>query len=240
MEKIAFDAAYPNERVLAYLYLPLNAEPPFQIVVYFPGAGSLYVPSHDHEWSQYVSFLVRSGRAVVFPIYRGTYERSMERASGDRARRDRVINWRLDLGRTIDYLETREDIDIGRLAFYGFSMGATHGPIFTAIDKRFKAAVLLAGGLYSNQRLPEIDTFNFAPRSTLPTIMLNGRHDFYFPLESSQKPLFQLLGTPPEHKRHVLFDMSHVPPRNSMVKESLSWLDEYLGPVELVRLQSEP
>lgn len=56
-------------------------------------------------------------------------------------------------------------------------------------------------------------------------------------LESSQKPLFQLLGTPAENKRHVLFDMSHAPPRNRAAKESLNRLDEYLGPVEFVRLQ---
>jgi formylglycine-generating enzyme required for sulfatase activity len=35
---------------------------------------------------------------------------------------------------SIDYLETRDDIDAKRLAFCGLSLGASWGPIFTAIE----------------------------------------------------------------------------------------------------------
>jgi len=35
-EKVTFDAAYDRERVTAYLFLPKNASPPFQTVVYYP------------------------------------------------------------------------------------------------------------------------------------------------------------------------------------------------------------
>ena len=61
--------------------------------------------------------------------------------------------------------------------------------------------------------------------------MLNGRHDFVLPLETTQKPMFRFLGTPPEHKRHVLFDSGHVPSTEVVIKEVLDWLDRYLGPV---------
>ena len=37
-EKITFAAAYGNERVIAYLFLPKKAQPPLQTVVYFPGS----------------------------------------------------------------------------------------------------------------------------------------------------------------------------------------------------------
>jgi hypothetical protein len=36
-EKVTFDAAYDGERVTAYLFLPKNGSPPFQVVVYYPG-----------------------------------------------------------------------------------------------------------------------------------------------------------------------------------------------------------
>ncbi|MSU25322.1 MAG: hypothetical protein EXS32_16070 [Opitutus sp.] len=62
--------------------------------------------------------------------------------------------------------------------------------------------------------------------------MLNGRYDAVFPLESSQLPLFRLLGTPPEHKRHVLFDTGHSLSSNQTSKEIFDWLDKYLGPVK--------
>ena len=35
-EKVSFDAAYGGERVPAHLFLPKNASPPYQTVVYFP------------------------------------------------------------------------------------------------------------------------------------------------------------------------------------------------------------
>ena len=35
-EKVTFNAAYADERVIAYLLLPRNADPPYQTVIYFP------------------------------------------------------------------------------------------------------------------------------------------------------------------------------------------------------------
>jgi pimeloyl-ACP methyl ester carboxylesterase len=66
----------------------------------------------------------------------------------------------------------------------------------------------------------------------LPTLLLGGEYDFEFPVETSQRPLFILLGTPAEHKRHVVFENAgHVPPRMDVIREALDWLDRYLGPV---------
>ena len=48
----------------------------------------------------------------------------------------------------------------------------------------------------------------------------------------SLAPLFKLLGTPAEHKRHVIFESAgHAPPRIELIGEVLDWLDRYLGPV---------
>jgi eukaryotic-like serine/threonine-protein kinase len=51
------------------------------------------------------------------------------------------------------------------------------------------------------------------------------------PYETSQRPLFRLLGTPEKDKKHVVFDSGHVPPWPDVVRETLDWLDHYLGPV---------
>jgi dienelactone hydrolase len=138
-----------------------------------------------------------------------------------------------DLGRSIDYLETRPEIDGKKLAYYGLSMGARLGPVLTAIEGRFKTSVLVAGGMGQAKPLPEMDAVNFAPRARIPVLMLNGRNDYAFPLETSQVPLFRLLGAPEKDKRHVVFDAGHVPPRQLLIKETLDWLDRYLGPVGL-------
>jgi hypothetical protein len=61
--------------------------------------------------------------------------------------------------------------------------------------------------------------------------MLNGRYDVFFPPETSSKPTLELLGTPVEDKRPILYETDHIPPRTEYVKETLAWLDRYMGPV---------
>ena len=231
-ERIAFDAAYGGERVVAYLFLPRRARPPYQTVVYFPTSVSLTANSIDSAEMLYVDFLVRAGRAVLYPIYKGTYERRVKGTSlsGLALERDLVIPWSKDLGRSIDYLATRDDIDRDRLAFYGFSLGARYGPVLLALEPRLKVSILLAGGFSPEVVAPEVDPFNFAPRAHQPVLMLNGRDDFMRPVPTSQQPMFRLLGAPDKDKRHVLYDdAGHAPPRLPAIKEILEWLDQYLG-----------
>ena len=96
-----------------------------------------------------------------------------------------------------------------------------------------KAAALLGCGLGFDRRLPEADPFNFLPRFQVPTLMVGGRFDFIFPLETSMRPMFRLLGAPEKDKYLLLRDGAHVPPDGQrMLKETLDWLDRYLGPVK--------
>jgi len=236
LERIAYDAAYGNERITAYLFLPRKASPPFQTVVFFPGANAIRTRSSENSpYLDNFDFILKSGRAVMFPLYKGTFER------GDGTKnvwpntsssyRDHVIAWSKDLGRSIDYLETRTDIDHGKLAYEGYSWGASMGSLLPAVEDRFRALILIGAGFYLQRRLPEVDQLNFAPRVKVPVLMLNGRFDFIYPVASSQEPMFHLLGTPKEHKRHVLYDTGHDIPRNELIKETIDWLDRYLEPV---------
>ena len=146
---------------------------------------------------------------------------------------DHTIAWSKDLGRSLDYLETRKDIDSAKVAYFGDSLGGTQGALQPAVEKRIKAAILSSGGLHLTiPYLPEADPFNFVSHMTIPVLMLNGRYDASFPLESSQRPLFQFLGTPANDKKHVIYEGGHSAfPRPGAVRESLDWLDKYLGPV---------
>jgi pimeloyl-ACP methyl ester carboxylesterase len=109
--------------------------------------------------------------------------------------------------------------------------GAFLGNILLALEKRIKVAVLAGAGFYAGKKLPEVDEINFAPRVKVPVLMINGRYDYFFPLESSQNPMFTYLGTPEKDKRHAVFDAGHIPPHDQMIKEGLDWLDRYQGPV---------
>ena len=231
-ETVSFEAAYGSERVSAMLFLPRDATPPYQAVIWFPGADVFLSRSAEALASSYLfDFIPRSGRALVYPIYQGMYERFAPAMLTPNKRRDLMIMWSKDLGRTIDYLEEREDIDSSMLAYYGFSLGAVNGPIFTAVDERFQAAVYLSGG-YWKKGPPEIEVVNFAPRSRVPTLMINGQDDYLLPVKSTQRPLFGMLGAPSDDKRLALLEGGHLPPdRRAIIREVLDWLDRYLGPV---------
>jgi dienelactone hydrolase len=229
-EKVSFTAAYGSERIPAWLFLPKNAAPPFQTLVYFPPGSAENVQSIDSVGSRDFAFLVRSGRAVLFPVYQQTYERHREVPEGPNYDRELFTQRTQDARRALDYLETRPDIDRTRLAFYSLSMGADMGPLVGAVEDRFRTLVLVAGGLDEGLP-PEVDALNFAPRVRVPVLMINGRYDFGAPFETNQVPLFRLLGSPEKDKKHVVLDSGHAPPWPDVVRETLDWLDHYLGPV---------
>ena len=239
-ETVSFRAAYGTGRVVAHLFLPTNAIPPYQIVAFFGHSGILTVPRIEDLRLPY-EFVVRSGRAVIIPAYDGSLDRGRgptERFLPPVRSRERELNWSKDLGRSLDYLETRAEIDTTRLAFYGVSLGAVHGPRLIAVDPRFDTAVLVSGGLsrFAGSGLPETDSYNFAPRVRVPVLMLNGRQDLLFPVETHQKPMFEALGTREPEKVLKHYDGSHanLVTRPDLIGEILNWLDKYLGLVDLV------
>jgi len=183
-----------------------------------------------------IDFILKSGRAVLWPLYKGTYERGDDLKwyfpDTSTSYRDHVIQCSKDLSRSIDYLESRPDIDRNKLGFYGYSWGACMGGILPALEDRFKVSVLMGAGFYLQKARPEVDQTNFAPRVTIPTLMVDGRYDLTFPRATSQEPLYRVLGTSKEHKRLALFDCGHFVPRHHLIKETLDWRDRYLGPVE--------
>ncbi len=229
-EKISFDAAYPGERIPAYLFLPKNATPPFQTIVLFPSAYSVNVPTSENLDLSRFDFIIRSGRALLYPIYKGTFERRVDVATASQ-RRDLHVQWAKDFFRAVDYLETRPEVDKEKLAYYSLSMGAFFGPIPVALEPRIKAAVFASGGLRFNYPA-EIQPANFAPRIKVPVLLLNGKHDFQAPLES-QRRMHELLGTAPKHKHHVALEGGHVPiDQRQMIREVLTFFDRYLGEIK--------
>jgi dienelactone hydrolase len=241
-EKITFDAVYGDERIIAYLFLPRKATPPYQTVVYFPSSSSRTQESSQDlagydEFEFFVSFVVKNGRAALFPVYKGTFERRVEFLApilmGDDSHQftEYLVQVVKDFKRCIDYLETRPDIDSDKIAYYGLSWGGWLGAIIPAVEDRLAASVLVGGGLRDTGR-PEVHPFNYVTRVHTPTLMLNGKYDTLNLYETSIKPMFDLLATPDEHKELKLYETDHIPPRNESIKETLAWLDRYLGPVQ--------
>jgi eukaryotic-like serine/threonine-protein kinase len=237
-EKISFDAAYNHERMEAWVFLPKNVKPPYQPIVFFPGSGDIYARNYDPVKAVFpVDFIVKNGRAMIYPLYKGTWDRHDDGLKSDLqdetiSYKEHVIMWAKDLGRTLDYLETRKDMQADKCGYLGWSWGGFNGGIMPAVEKRFKAIVLNVGGMEMEKALPEVDQLNYLPRIKQPILMLNGKYDMFFPVETSEKPMFAFLGTAPEDKKSIIYESGHLVPRTDFMRETLNWYDKYLGPVK--------
>jgi formylglycine-generating enzyme required for sulfatase activity/dienelactone hydrolase len=238
-QRVTIDAGYSGERLDVILFVPRHARPPYQPVIFFSGiqivllANSLESIDAGFE-AMPLDYVVKSGRVLVQPIFQGTYNRFKSPWNpADSVRNEREwIERRWDLGRTIDYLETRSDIDPARIGYIGASFGGSMALPLVALEPRLRTTVLLSGGIPTQRESPSalVDPINYAPRITMPVLMVNGRYDYIFPLEVQQL-LFDLLATPAADKRRVVLDYGHgSPPRADVLREALGWLDKYLGP----------
>jgi hypothetical protein len=233
VEWVSVDTPY-GQRLPIRLHIPVNAEPPYQAMVFFPGGNVIRATQLP---APVLDFLVRSGRVLVDPIYDGTWQRNdgrtIQRLSATASARELVAHWIQDIGRVIDYLELRPDMDAGRVGYVGLSFGSVVGIEILAWEPRFDVAVLYSGGFGLREAQASIDRRSqLAERVTIPLLMLGGRHDFA-QTARLQEELFRVFGTAPEHKRQVIFENAgHWPlPMNEVIRETVDWLDRYMGPV---------
>ena len=231
-EKVSFAATYGGERILAYLYIPKGATPPYQTIIYAHAGMSLRLPSPQPAEERLFDFIVKGGRAFLLPVLKGQYQRRYATPpAGPNEYRDRLVLESKDFRRSIDYLVSRADVDRDRLGALGISRGSIL-PILAVGERRLKAAALISTGLGFARLPPETDPFNFLPRFQVPTVMVCGRSDFLLPVETSQLPMFRLLGAAEHDKRLVHWDGGHFPPSFEFAaKETVGWFDRYLGPV---------
>ncbi|MEN8251159.1 MAG: protein kinase [Bacteroidota bacterium] len=238
-ERILYDAAYGNERIIAHLFIPKGIKPPYQTIIYFPGSRAASEDSSEKlarekgHLSFFWEYLIMGGRALMYPVYIGTYERRSRRESLSYSEYRIRIN--KDMRRSIDYLCTRNDIDVEKLAYYGNSWGANLGLMNIALEKRIRLGILIQGGLSWWEMPPEIDPVNFAPRVKVPILIINGDLDSSYPEEISQKPMYRLLGTPEGDKVRKTYPGGHGMYGiflQDIKTEITGWLDHYFGPVE--------
>lgn len=234
-EKLEFSGAN-DSLAIGYLYLPKNAKAPYQVIAYLP-AGDVYggfstLPTHVETFA---SSQIKAGRAVFAVVLRGFIGR--EHPPGhkppaiDSIRyRDEAVTDVRDIQRGLDYLETRPDMDMSKLSFWGYSAGAEFGVIVAALDPRFRSAVFMADGLslLNQKKAPEVNIANFAPYIRIPKLLINGRYDEQYSWRLETEPLIRLLREP---KQLVQYDGGHTPPQEIAIPAISRFLDEHLGPV---------
>jgi eukaryotic-like serine/threonine-protein kinase len=234
-EKITFVGA-EAERAIAYLYLPKNFPRPLQVIHFLPPAS---VPGRSESLPQSVEIhlapVIKSGRAVLAVVLKGYLERDWpanytEPPPTKVEYRDQIVNWITDLRRGLDYLETRNDLDTSRIAYFGSSANGFR-LIVPAVETRYRTVVLWGASVDKSnmEYIPEANPINFAPYIRGPKLMIHGRYDERWPLKIAAEPLYNLLREP---KRLEPFEGGHRPPMEILVPTMTSWLDEKLGPVK--------
>jgi dienelactone hydrolase len=233
LEKATFKSADSNERVVAYLFLPDRQKfpPPWQAVVYWPSnVGYGLSSSQDGRNTldiSYWDYLVKGGRVVVYPIFKGVFERGGREhvihepgMAGNRSATK-------DVFRTLDYLETRKDIRSDRIGLLALSVGVDGALMACAMERRIKAAVFIGGGFYGIPALDR-DLAGFSRHISMPVLMVNGRSDNF-----GQEFMLGYFLTPPGQKRSQPFDGDHTLAgfEKDVKRVNLDWFDKYLGSV---------
>ena len=93
-----------------------------------------------------------------------------------------------------------------------------------------RVAVLYGAALFPPQRMPAAEPVTFLPRVRMPVLMLNGELDNLSPPEGVA-PFLKLLGTADVDKKSRVAPGGHFVPRPVLIRETLDWLDKYLGRV---------
>jgi len=237
IQKYEMPAGYGDgkEILSGYVFYDKNIKDKYKPIIYFPGSNALHTPKDSNMVEGFPSrviYLIKEGYALIHPIYKSTYSRQDNQRSdyGDMSDqyKEHVIMWGKDYKKSIDYIFTRKDFDSSKLSYYGVSWGGFMGNILLAIDERVKSAVLLVAGLEFQKCKKEVDAHYYTRRIKIPTIMLNGKFDQYFPYETSQIPMYKLIDVEEENKKHFIYESGHYVPRNELIKQHLEWLDKYL------------
>jgi DNA-binding winged helix-turn-helix (wHTH) protein len=243
-ERYVFESNVLTEPLPVLVFRPRESAEPLQPVIFLPPGDSYQgsFPSDDIDITRYgIDFVVRNGRALVWPIIAGTHERPRPRDRPTPAQlierwRDLKRVRRQEIGAVIDFLEFNDDFDGNRVALLAASFGATFvSPHVLMAEERIRTGVMMSATLaqIDTKRFPDIVNPNtYWPHVTQPILLLNGRYDISTHLVESRVALLESVGTNAGEKRGIVYDSSHWPlPPHRVEQDVTGWLDEHLGPV---------
>lgn len=231
-----------NKKVTGLLSIPEKATEPLAVVILLHGLG-------DRKTVDYIQsghdFFIKNGFAVMrIDIAnhgdRKEHDYEFELTNGYRYwTRDIITQTVFDLRRTIDFIQTRPEIDSNRIGYFGISLGGIIGTIFCSVDDRVKVPVIaLAGGnlslMFGVDALKDdtkdffsiIDPINFVTKiSPRPILMINAENDEVInPITS--KLLFRKAKEP---KKIIWYPSKHRDlPIDKAYPEGVKWFQQYL------------
>jgi dienelactone hydrolase len=239
-EKIVFTGGR-GDRVPSWLMLPRTGARPFPVVLILDG----WMGTKDRWWQDdtwprggvLMAALAAEGMAalVLDAQFHGERAENADFQPVERyvcedcinLRREMFVETVVDYRRALDYLATRDEIDRGRVGALGLSMGGLMTLALSAVDARVKAAVPCVTPARPNERWTAraaLSPYAFAPRVTVPTLMLMGRTDELYGQADAESLLAAVGST---DKTLEWFDAGHrLPPE--YVPRAVGWLKAHL------------
>jgi len=248
--------------VAAYLVVPKGKGPFAAILFGHWGNGT------RAEFIPEAKLYARAGAVSLMPDYPWDRPQPWHKTADhtDKPELDREIEIQavLDLRRGIDLLLARPDVDAKRLAYIGHSYGAQWGSILSAVDKRMKTSVLMAGvaesadiflrgndpGIvdFRNSRPPgqleryvqvigDIDAIHFVGHSApIPLLLQFANFEQYFDKVSMEHYAAAASGP----KKVLYYDTGHDLNDPQALKDRYDWLSEHMELRRLPILPSSP
>ena len=236
IQHVKFEVPYEDNPLMLFVVLPLNAVPPYQTVIHFPGMDgrmktNLDTTTFDNQFQ--FDFYLKSGRAVILPICYSFYGRGLR--WGEKGFNVLVHDSYnvMDIRLTCDYIYQNDSLDNNKICFTGFSLGGMRSPFVLGVENRINLGIIGSCGLKKWPGDPEWrDMIHYLPRIKIPILLMGGRYDPSYPAPD-QQAFLDYLGTPDEDIRWVTFATGHSLPRAEVINESLAFVDKYFGKVKI-------
>jgi len=248
------DITYTSPRggpVGAYLVVP-SGKSPFAAVLFGHwgnGTRAEFIPE--------AKLYARAGALSLIPDYPWDRPQPWHKTPDhfDKPELDREIEIQavMDLRRGMDLLLGRSDVDPKRLAYGGHSYGAQWGSILSAVDRRMKTSVLMAGvadmadillrsddpGMVDFRRnqpagqlekyaqvTGDIDAIHFVGRSTpIPLLLQFANYEQYFDKSSIE----HYVAAASDPKRVLYYDTGHDLNDPQALEDRYEWLVKYIN-----------
>jgi dienelactone hydrolase len=244
-------ASANQQRVSAFLVVPKGKGPFAPIVLGHWGGGS------RAEFIPEAKLYARAGAISILPDYpwdrAEPYRRTTNHFDKPEQDRDTFAQAVIDLRRAIDLLLARRDVDPKRLAYVGHSYGAQWGAILTAVDRRMRTTVLVAGvgeigdvllknpdpelaelrkalpaGVLDRyvQVVGEVDAIHFIPRAAPVALLMQfGRFEEHFDRDSANR----YIAAASEPKKVLWYDSAHDMNDPQALRDRYAWLVGHVG-----------
>ena len=181
-QRVTIDTGYNGERMDVILFVPTRFRPPFQTDRLHLGSQRVALKDSSDRiepgFDACRSITSSSPDACSF----SRFPRNLLALEGPYDPNDEVrttrewIERRWDLGRTIDYLETRPDIDAAHIGYIGMSFGASSRAPARSAGAATESCGFPVGRAVARGRFRRcVDPINYARRITIPVLMVNGR-----------------------------------------------------------------